>query len=366
MRSTKKLLNMLEIDIPIVQAPMAGASSVELVAAVSNAGGLGSYGCSRLSPAEVIDLAANIRAHTNRSFNLNFFCHAPVLATAEAQAAWRARLSPYYAELGIASDGAPAPARAPFDEAMCDAVVAAAPKLASFHFGVPAERLLARVKGAGCVVASSATTVAEARRLVDLGCDIVVAQGLEAGGHRGMFLDMDIGAQVGTFALVPQVVDAVNVPVIAAGAISDARGAAAAFALGADAIQPGTAYLLCPEIKLGASHRAALASAREHVTMLTNVFTGRPARAFVNRLVREVGPMSDVAPAFPFAANAVAVLARAGETRGSGDFTSMWAGQAAALAREMGAGELTRGLVADAFARLGKLAAGAPAAGAKR
>ena len=160
---------------------------------------------------------------------------------------------------------------------------------------------MAKLKAAGCVIICSATTVAEARRLVELGCDAIVAQGLEAGGHRGMFLDMDLNAQVGTFALVPQVVDAVDVPVIAAGAITDARGAAAAFALGADAVQVGTAYLFCPEATINPVHRAALKAARDDGTALTNVFTGRPARSLVNRLVREVGPISDVAPQFPVA-----------------------------------------------------------------
>jgi nitronate monooxygenase len=370
MKSMKTLLEMLGIDLPIVQAPMAGASSPELLAAASNAGGLGSYGCARLSPDQVIELGRTIRALTNRSFNLNFFCHAPPVMTSAQDAAWRARLAPYYAEFGVDPAGTRPPTRAPFNEAMCDAVVKIAPKLASFQFGLPAPALVAKVKAAGCLISSSATTVAEARRLAELGCDIIVAQGLEAGGHRGMFLSDDVGAQigtqVGTLALVPQVVDAVAVPVIAAGGITDARGAAAAFALGADAVQVGTAYLFCPEAKVNPYHRAALAAARDDGTTLTNVYTGRPARGLVNRLAREVGPMSPDAPQFPLAADAVAPLTSAAEKQGAGDFTPMWAGQAAALGKERGAAEVTRGIVNDAFALLAALAERASSIGVSR
>jgi nitronate monooxygenase len=354
--STRHLLDLLDIELPVIQAPMAGASTPQLVAAVSNAGGLGSFGCSRLLPDQVVELGGKIRALTNRSFNLNFFCHAPPDVSPAQERAWRERLGPYYAELGVDPEAAKAPVREPFSAAMCEAVVAVAPKVASFHFGLPAPDLVARIKAAGCLLASSATTVQEAERLAALGCDFIVAQGVEAGGHRGMFLSDDIGAQVGTMALVPQVVDAVDMPVVAAGGITDARGAAAAFALGAAGIQPGTAYLFCPEASVSPFHRTALRSAQADGTALTNVYTGRPARSLVTRLVREVGPMSPVAPQFPVAASGVAALASAGEQRGLGDFTPMWSGQAAALGREMGAGELTRTLVADAFALLGSLA----------
>jgi nitronate monooxygenase len=362
MRSMRKLLDLLDIDIPVIQAPMAGASSAELVAAVANAGGLGSYGCSRLSPAQVIEEGKRIRALTNRSFNLGFFCHDEPEVTAEQQQAWQSRLSPYYRELGVDPLSVSAPNRAPFNAEICDAVVSVGPRVASFHFGLPEPRLVERLKKAGCVVISSATTVAEARRLVELGCDAIVAQGLEAGGHRGMFLDMDLNTQVGTFALVPQIVDAVDVPVIAAGAITDARGTAAAFALGADAVQVGTAYLFCPEAKVNPVHREALKTARDDGTALTNVFTGRAARSLVNRLVREVGPMSDLAPQFPAAAGAVQALSNEGSLRGVPDFTPLWAGQAAALGRTTSAADLTRSLSQDAFALLHALAEQSPTA----
>ena len=265
-------------------------------------------------------------------------------------------MAPYYAELGIDPDAQPSgPARAPFDEAMCDAVLEFRPEVVSFHFGLPDERLLRRVKESGAKVLSSATSVAEARALEAQGCDAIIAQGYEAGGHRGMFLTDDIASQAGTMALVPQVVDAVGVPVIAAGGIGDGRGIVAALALGAAAVQIGTAYLFCPEAKVGAAHRAALKGANESATVLTNVFTGRPARGIVNRIVREVGPMSQDAPAFPLAATGVGPLRSKDEAAGSGDFTPLWSGQAAALGRELPAGELTRTLASEASERLAAL-----------
>jgi nitronate monooxygenase len=310
----------------------------------------------------VVKEANRIRALTNRSFNLGFFCHqAPEVTPAQEQA-WRKRLAPYYSELGADPGSAAAPNRAPFGADMCEALVSIRPKVVSFHFGLPDPSLVAKLKAAGCIIICSATTVAEARRLVELGCDAVVAQGLEAGGHRGMFLDMDLNAQVGTFALVPQVVDAVGVPVIAAGGITDARGAAAAFALGAAAVQVGTAYLFCPEAIVDPVYRAALRAARDDGTALTNVFTGRPARCLVNRLVREVGPISELAPQFPAAAQEVQALSNEGARRGNSDFMPLYAGQAAALGRETGAAELTRSLAAGAFALLDALADGARAA----
>ena len=238
---------------------------------------------------------------------------------------------------------------------MCDLVIDFRPEVVSFHFGLPDRDLLTRVKATGAKVLSSATSVDEARWLEAEGCDAVIAQGFEAGGHRGMFLTDDISTQVGTMALVPQVVDAVQVPVIAAGGIADARGVVAALALGASAVQIGTAYLFCPEAKVAAVHRRALECSKDNGTVITNVFTGRPARGILNRLVREVGPVSDLAPEFPLAGGAVAPLRASSEATGSGDFVPLWSGQAARLSRELPAGELTRQLAADALARLAAL-----------
>ena len=355
MNRMRQLLDLLAIDVPIVLAPMAGNSTPELIAAVSNAGGLGSYGCAMLSNEQLIEEAARIRALTNRSFNLNFFCHASPAVTAQQERVWRDKLAPYYGELGVDPNAAAPGARRPFDEQTCETVLAISPKIVSFHFGMPKPELVKRLKDAGRVLISSATTSMEARRLADLGADVIVAQGFEAGGHRGMFLSSDIATQVGTMALVPQVVDAVSVPVIATGGIADARGAAAAIALGASAVQVGTAYLFCPQAKVSAPHRAALRTARDDATVLTNMFTGRPARGIVNRFIRELGPINPAAPQFPMAANAVMPLRAEAERGGSGEFSPLWSGQAAALAHEIDAVELTRNLAAGVFDVLGQL-----------
>lgn len=221
--------------------------------------------------------------------------------------------------------------------------------MVSFHFGLPSVPLVDRVRATGATVISSATTVAEARWLAEHGCDAVIAQGAEAGGHRGMFLTDEPAAQVGTLALVPQVVDAVDVPVIAAGGIADARGVAAALALGAQGVQVGTAFLRTPEATTSAVHRRALADAADDATVLTNVMTGRPARGIVNRMVGEVGPLSDDAPVVPYATAGIAPLRAAAEAHGSGDFSPLWAGQAAPLAREEPAEDVVRRLVIDSI-----------------
>lgn len=323
-----------------------------MVIAVSEAGGLGSLPCAMLSIEQIRTDIGIIRQRTSRPINLNFFCHTSE-EDEQREADWKRHLERYYVELGIDPERPVLSAsRTPFDSDMCDLVEEFRPEVVSFHFGLPQPELVARVKAAGSRVISSATTVDESRWLEDQGCDAIIAQGYEAGGHRGVFLSDDIGTQAGTMALVPQVVDAVKVPVIAAGGIADARGIVAAFALGASAVQIGTAYLLCPEAKTSSVHRAALKHAKDDGTALTNVFTGRPARGLLNRLVREIGPISDKAPSFPLAASAVGPLRAKAEAAGSGEFSPLWAGQSAAMAREVPAGELTRQLAADALAAL--------------
>ena len=261
---------------------------------------------------------------------------------------WRRRLEAYYVQMGLDDSAAVLSSnRAPFDDKMCDLVLEFHPEVVSFHFGLPDKDLLARIRRTGAKIISSATSVDEVRWLEDQGCDAIVAQGYEAGGHRGMFLTQSVFTQVGTMALVPQVVDAVRVPVIAAGGIADARGIVAAFALGAAAVQIGTAYLLCPEAQISPIYRQALKEAQDDETAITNVFTGRPARGIVNRLMREVGPMCDVAPEFPLAAGAVAPLRAKSEAAGSADFTPLWAGQAVRLNRTLSAAELTKQLAAE-------------------
>ncbi len=352
----RRILDSIGIALPIVQAPMAGAGLGALAIAVSEAGGLGSLPCAMLSGAQARAELTNIRGSTARPINVNFFCHRPPETQAEREMRWKERLAGFYEEFGLDREKrTPGASRAPFDAAMCEVVEEFRPEVVSFHFGLPERGLLARVRATGAKVFSSATTVDEARWLDAEGCDAIIAQGFEAGGHRGMFLSNDISRQVGTMALVPQVADAVRVPVVAAGGIADGRGIAAAIALGAAAVQIGTAYLLCPEATVSASHREALRQAKDDGTAITNVFTGRPARGLVNRAVRELGPMSDLAPEFPLAATAMAPLRASAEARGSGDFSPMWAGQAAPLAREAGAGEVTRRLAREALERLGWL-----------
>src|SRR6266508_1327837 len=349
----RRLIDLLGIEHPIVQAPMAGAMDWELAAAVAEAGGLGSLPCGMLSPQQIREQMDKIRARTGKPINLNFFCHAAPELNNAREAAWRNRLAPYYRELGV-DPAAPVPSsnRAQFDAAFCDVVEEVKPEVVSFHFGLPEPGLVRRVKAAGAVVLSSATTAAEARWLEAHGADVIIAQGYEAGGHRGMFLADNLAAQVGTFALVPQVVDAVRVPVIAAGGITDARGIAAAFALGTAGAQIGSAYLWSPEAKISAPHRAALMDALSDATALTNLMTGRPARGIINRVMREIGPISDVAPEFPLAAGALAPLRAKAEALGSADFSPMWAGQAASLGRDMPAGQLTKALATEALERM--------------
>lgn len=330
---------------PLVQAPMAGVQGSALAIAVSNAGGLGSLPCAMLAPDALVKELEAISSATTNPWNLNFFCHATPEPDAARDAAWRASLAPYFAEFGIdPSTVQPGAGRLPFDARIADAIEPFRPPVVSFHFGLPAPALVARVKSWGTKVISSATTVEEARWLEARGADAIVAQGLEAGGHRGMFLTEDLTTQIGTMALVPQTVAAVRVPVIAAGGIADANGVAAAMALGAAGVQVGTAYMLCPEATTSTLHRAALKSERASHTVLTNLFTGRPARGLRNRLIAELGPLGQ-APAFPLAGAALAPLKAAAEKTGRDDFSSLWAGQNPGGCREIGAAELTLALV---------------------
>ena len=352
---SRRLLDLLKIEHPIVQAPMGGHVSPNMPVAVSGAGGLGSFPCGLLTPAQVRDEVSKIRAQTPRPINLNFFCHAKPQRDEAIESAWRQRLAPYYAALGVDPPPSPTSTLAPFGTEMCDVAVELKPEVVSFHFGLPDRSLIDRIKAVGCTIFSSATTVTEARWLEDHGADAVIAQGVEAGGHRGMFLTTEPASQVGTLALVPQVVDAVRVPVIAAGGIADGRGIAAALALGASAVQMGTAYLLCPEARISIYHRAALRSARDNLSAITNVLTGRPARVFMNRIARELGPLATGVPSFPLPGAALAPLRAKAESQDSAGFSALYAGQAAALGRELPAGELTLKLAAEALQRLGML-----------
>jgi nitronate monooxygenase len=353
----RRLIDLFKTEFPIVLAPMAGVMDADLVIAAAQGGALGSLPCAMLTTEKAREQVNIIRQRVSAPVSMNFFCHRAVEADAARDALWKQRLTPYYNELGL-DPAAPfnATNRAPFDAAMCELVEELKPEIVSFHFGLPEAALLERVKAAGCIVISSATIVKEAIWLEEHGADAIIAQGAEAGGHRGMFLTENIAEQPGTFALVPQVADAVKVPVIAAGGIADGRGIAAAFALGAAGVQVGSAYLRCPESKVIAPARTALARARDDSTVITNVMTGRPARGVANRVMRELGPISPDAPAFPHAATGLAPLKAAAEKLGKVDFTNLWAGQAVRLGREMPAAELTRALAGAALARLSRLA----------
>lgn len=321
---------------------MAGVQGATLAAAVCNAGGLGSLPCAMLTPEAMHTELQALKAATDRPFNVNFFCHTPPVPNASREQAWRIALSPFYAEFGIDPSTVPeGPGRAPFSAEAAAVLAPFRPAVISFHFGLPSADLLAIVKAWGTKVLSSATTVEEALWLQDHGVDAIIAQGLEAGGHRGMFLTDDLTTQLGTFALTAQIVQAVQVPVIAAGGIADANGVAAAMALGAAGVQIGTAYLLCHEANTSPLHRAALASDAARHTALTNLFTGRPARGIMNRVMHELGPQSPAAPEFPLATSAIAPLRAQAELRGSGDFSPLWSGQNASGCKNLPAAELT-------------------------
>ncbi len=342
------LATLLGIELPIIQAPMAGVQGSALAVAVSNAGGLGSLPCAMLSLEAMRAEMEAIKAQTTRPFNANFFCHMPPVVSTEREEAWRAKLAPYYKTYGIDPDTIPVgPGRAPFSADMVGVLEQYRPAVVSFHFGLPSADLLARVRAWGAKILCSATTVEEAHWLEARGVDAIIAQGLEAGGHRGIFLSEDLSTQMGTFALVRQIVQTVKLPVIAAGGIADASGVAAALKLGAAGVQVGTVYLLCTEAKTSALHRSALKSEAAGHTAVTNLFTGRPARSIVNRLVSELGPIGAAMPAFPLAAGALAPLRAAAEKQGRDDFSSLWAGQNTRACKEVPAAELTRELAAE-------------------
>ncbi|HUP09393.1 MAG TPA: nitronate monooxygenase [Caldimonas sp.] len=341
---TATITSLFGIELPIVQAPMAGVQNHRLAAAVSNAGGLGSLPAALMSAEQLGTELAALQAATSRPFSVNFFCHAAPVPDAARDAAWRRALAPYYAEFGIdPSESAAAPRRQPFNADAAAIVEATRPAVVSFQFGLPEPALLARVRGAGAKIVGAATTLDEARWLEAHGVDAIVVQGLEAGGHRAMFLSRDLATQSGTFALLPQVARAVRVPVLAAGGIADADGVRAALALGAAGAWAGSAYLLCDEATTSSVHRAALLSPAAGYTALTNLYSGGVARGIVTRLMRELGPIRD-APAFPLASDALAPLRARAERNGSGDFSPLWVGQNASACKAGPAAVRTREL----------------------
>ncbi|MEZ5570852.1 MAG: nitronate monooxygenase [Halioglobus sp.] len=342
------MMALLGIELPVIQAPMAGVQDAQLAAAVCNAGGLGSLPCAMLSTDGLHSELRKLCTATDRPFNTNFFCHQTPAVSAQQTQVWLERLSTYFEELGLELPSLATPvSRAPFSTASLDILEQFKPAVVSFHFGLPERAQLRHIQGWGAKVLGCATTVREARWLEQRGVDAIIAQGVEAGGHRGNFLSEDMTTQSGTMALVPSIRAAVSVPVIAAGGIASAAGMTAALALGADAAQIGTAFLLCSEAKTSNLHRAALSSEAAQHTALTNVFTGRAARSIVNRLIREVGPMAECATAFPTAAGPVALLRSAAEALGKHDFTPLWCGQNALGCAEIPASEMLYRLTSE-------------------
>lgn len=340
----RRFVDLSGARVPIVQAPMAGAGGVELAVAAMQGGAVGSLPCALLRAEQVVAQAAEVRGRTEGPLNLNFFCHE--LGPVPDEGEWRALLAPFYAEFGIEGPGDPPPLRRPFDAAMAEVVETVRPELVSFHFGLPDAALLARVRATGAKLIGNATTLAEAQWLAARGCDAIIAQGFEAGGHAGWFLGGH--RPVGLLALIRQIAASVEVPVIAAGGIADGEGIAASLTAGASAVQIGTAYLACPESLVPDAHRALLGTAAE--TVFTNVMTGRVARGFRNRLIDALGPVNNDAPAFPYASNALAPL----QARARADFGPVWAGQGASLAREMPARELTQRMAEAVLRVLGE------------
>jgi nitronate monooxygenase len=345
---TTTLLDLLRIDHPIVQAPMAAISTAPLAAAVSKGGALGSIGSATMSAEEVTAQVRALREQTGRPFNLNFFVHRPPRNDEAVAGRMRARLERYRVELGAAELPAPETGVRPFDAATLELLLELRPPVVSFHFGLPDAGALATLRSAGVRILASATTVAEAKLLEDAGVDAVIAQGAEAGGHRGTFAASYAEGEIGTMALVPQIVAAVRVPVIAAGGIMDGRGIAAALALGAAGAQLGTAFLGCPEAQIDPLYRQTLFEPRAARTRLTTLFTGRPARVIVTRFLEEMADEEGHTPEFPLQRAFTAPLARAASARGDAAFLAMYAGQGAPLVRWLPAGELVATLVQEA------------------
>ena len=337
-----------ELEFPIIQAPMAGVQDSALAIAVSNTGGLGSLPCSMLSMEGLRDELTLIRSKTTKPINVNFFSHVEPEFNSEQEENWRRELQPYFNEYKLDSNKIKSGAgRKPFSNEAADVLEEFKPEFVSFHFGLPENSLLQRVKSWGSAVISSATTVEEAIWLVKNGVDAIIAQGIEAGGHRGMFLSEDLSNQLETFELLPKIIEQVSVPVIAAGGISDAKGVARARALGAAAVQLGTVYLLCNEAKTSAVHRAAIKNCTTVQTDITNLFSGRPARGIINRAIKELGPINRNAPQFPLASTAITVLRSHCEKNGSSDFTPLWCGTNIKGCAEISAGELTSKLASE-------------------
>ncbi|MFM1818388.1 MAG: hypothetical protein RL364_1248 [Pseudomonadota bacterium] len=310
---------------PLIQAPMAGAQDERLALAVSAAGGLGSLPAAMLD-ADALHTKLQVLQGSGLPYNVNFFCHKQEPLTPVASQTWQTTLAPYYAQYGLNPNTPAASAsRRPFDAHMAEVLEAFRPTVVSFHFGLPEKDLLAAVKARGAFVLSSATTMREALWLQANGADGIIIQGLEAGGHRGHFLDKDVGLQSPSLDLLAAVAKQISLPLITAGGIAQASDVAEAMTLGASAVQAGTAFLLCDEALTGPLHRTRLRDVAAP-TELTNVFTGGLARGLVNRALQELGPVNAYAPPFPYATGAMLPLRTQAESLAQDDFTPLWSG----------------------------------------
>jgi nitronate monooxygenase len=340
---TSALFSKLGIRIPIIQAPMAGVSTVKLAAAVCEAGALGSVPLGTSTAQQAMTQIAEMRALTDKPFNVNVFCHRPAQANAEREARWLAHLRPHFDKLGVAPPERLKEIYKSFveDEAMLEVFLSQRPAIVSFHFGLPPQRYIEALKAAGIILMASATTPAEARLIEQAGIDVIVAQGVEAGGHRGVFDPEQGDAGIGTFALVRLLAKSSSLPIVAAGGIMDGQGIAAAMALGATAVQLGTAFVLCPESSANAYYRSLFKSEQVHRTELTAAISGRSARGFMNRFVTDIGASGHPPiPDYPTAYDAAKALSAAAAQKGVQDYAVTWAGQGAALARELPARDL--------------------------
>lgn len=341
--TTARLLELLRIEVPIIQAPMAGVSTPAMAAAVSNAGALGSIGVGATDAAGAQRMIAEFRERSARSVNVNVFCHAPARADAGREGRWIERLRPEFARHGAAPPAALREIYRSFveDDDMLAMLVRERPAVVSFHFGIPSRERVGALRDAGIVLLGTATNVVEARALAAAGIDAVVAQGYEAGGHRGVFDPRADDDRLGTFALTRLLVHELDQPVIAAGGIMDGAGIAAALHLGAAAAQLGTAFVPCDESQADAGYRAALKTDAAHHTVMTRVISGRPARCLANSFTaigREVDPSA--VPDYPIAYDAGKALHAAARVRGEYGYGAQWAGQGAPLVRAMPAAQL--------------------------
>ena len=350
---SNELTARLDIRYPIIQAPMAGASTPALAIAVSTTGGLGSLGLAMHTQESLRKDCAEVSA-AGAPYNANFFVHREPVDDPARAADTRSLLAPYYFELGLGQvpDAESVPS---FNKTHLEAVLDLRPPVVSFHFGLPTSDAFKAIKAAGLFTMSSATNVTEARELEARGIDAVIAQGFEAGGHRATFSEPYERGHVGTLALVPQIVDAVSIPVIAAGGIGDGRGIAAALALGASAVQLGTAFLTCPESAAHPLYRRALNEARDDKTQITHAFSGRPARGLENRYLREMAGHEDTYPDFPILNTLTGPLRKASANQNNPDFMSLWSGQSAAMSRNLPASELIQLLVTETESVLERL-----------